>query len=88
MTDDFPPLRTRYIFSLANDTSLPVLLNAWRKVRQPLLSILTREEPCDDCGGKMRSTQGVNVFDPKLPYIFAKDDTTWDVVNEEIGDDW
>jgi len=77
-----------YRFSLANDTSLPVLLNAWRKVRRPLLSILSREGLCEDCGGELRPEQGVVVFEPKMPFMFSKDDTTWDTVYKELGENW
>jgi hypothetical protein len=80
---------TSFIFSLANDTSFTVLLKAWRKVRQPLLSILSREDTCTDCGGKVLSTGGVTVFEQKSPqYFFSKTDKSWDVVNRTLGNNW
>jgi len=51
--------------------------------------VLSREETCDDCGGTIKSVQGVSVFEAKTPvYAFSKKDFSWDAVNEEIGDDW
>jgi len=77
-----------YSFSLANDTSIPILLKAWQKVRQPLLQILTSQEHCEDCGGTIRSEQGVTVFDARMPFVFSKQDKTWDVVNATLGEEW
>ena len=86
-----------YRFSLANDTSLPVLLKAWNKVRGPLLGLLTRKESCQatkkSCGGTIVQDMGVTMFIPEgtppVPFTTSsKEDQTWEVVSKALGEDW
>jgi len=86
-----------YHFSLANDTSLSVLLKAWNKVRGPLLGLLTRKEACQaskkSCGGTILQDKGVTMFIPEgtppVPFTTSsKEDQTWEVVSNALGEDW